>query len=110
MFGRCQVPLHTWLRLRLNFSAAAETRGQHIRAVGAADDQTYLPRKNNESRQLRANRYEKGTSEGAKRRCQKLNEYKPGPAWRHSAHHAAGTRLEVAGLETPVALTWNAAK
>jgi len=101
MFGSCQVPLHTWLRLRLNFSSAAETRGQHISAVGAADDQTYLPRKNNESRQLRANRDQKGRqakSEGAKNLANTGRDCQADPAWRHSAHHAAGTRLEVAGL------------
>ena len=48
-------------------SVPPQKRRQYISAVGAADDRTYLFRKNNESRQLRANRHEKGKlGEGAK--------------------------------------------
>jgi hypothetical protein len=55
-----------FLRFKLRLYGTASfynpypTDSSHFSAVEAADDQTYVSRKNNESRQLRANRLQKG--------------------------------------------------
>ena len=79
-------------------------------AVGAADDQTTSLEKTMSPDNCERIAVKRKASEGAKNLTNTSRDCQAGPAWRHSAHHAAGTGLEVAGLETPVALTWNAAR